>query len=144
MSSTRLFLLSGALAFGGVLCLMLGISLIDKDVRTYVAENYPAYSHGSEASSYECTGSPAEVAEQLASYQRPEARANDQGVEYLRYDDDIVIVGPDGDRPCTIRVEDVRGSRYSGGAFIFLGPGFFPGAPSGGSGGSPGGPGGGK
>ena len=144
VSSTRLFLLSGALAIGGILCLVLGISMIDKDIRTHVAENYPAYSHGSEASSYECSGSPARVAEQLANYQRPEARANDGGVEYLRYNDDIVIVGPDGARPCTIRVEDVQGSRYTGGGFIFLGPGFFPGAPSGGSGGSTGGPGGGK
>jgi Domain of unknown function (DUF4247) len=144
MSSTRLYLIAGALAIGGVVCLLLGISLASKDIRTHVAENYPAYSHGAEATSYECTGSPGAVADRLADYQRPEARATDRGTEYLRYDDDIVMVGPDGDRPCTIRVEDVRGSRYSGGAFIFLGPGFYPGAPSGGSGGSPGGPGEGK
>lgn len=144
MSKASLYLVAGALAIGGLVCLLLGISLAAKDIRTYVAENYPAYSHGAEASSYECTGSPSEVADRLAEYQRPEARATDRGVEYLRFDDDIVIVGPDGDRPCTIRVEDVRGSNYSGGAFIFLGPGFFPGAPAGGSGGSPGGPGGGK
>jgi hypothetical protein len=144
MSSTRLFLLSGALALGGVLCLMLGMSLADKDIRTYVAENFAAYSYGAEATSYECTGSPSDVADRLSDHQQPEERATDRGVEYLRYEDDIVIVGPDGNRACTIRVEDIRGSRYSGGAFIFLGPGFFPGAPSGGAGGSPGGPGGGK
>lgn len=144
MSSTRLFLLSGALALGGVVCLLLGMSLANKDIRTYVAENYAAYSYGTEATSYECAGSPGEVADQLSDYQQPEERANDRGVEYLRYEDDIVIVGPDGSRACTIRVEDVRGSRYSSGGFIFLGPGFFPGAPSGGAGGSPGGPGGGK
>ncbi|BBZ04459.1 hypothetical protein MCHIJ_38960 [Mycolicibacterium chitae] len=144
MSKGGLYLLAGALAIGGLVCLLLGMSLAAKDIRTHVAENYPAYSHGAEASSYECTGSPSEVADRLADYQRPEARATDRDVEYLRFDDDIVIVGPDNDRPCTIRVEDVRGSNYSGGAFIFLGPGFYPGAPAGGSGGSPGGPGGGK
>lgn len=144
MSRTRLYLIAAALAIAGLACLIWGISLASKDIRTHVAENYAAYSHGTEASSYECTGSPSEVADRLVAYQRPEARATDRGIEYLRYDDDIVIVGPDGNRPCTIRVEDVRGSSYRGGAFIFLGPGFFPGAPSGGSGGSPGGPGGAK
>ncbi|MDF2583612.1 MAG: hypothetical protein K0R33_2255, partial [Mycobacterium sp.] len=54
---------------------------------------------------------------------------------------DIVIVGPDGRYPCSVRVEDIN-SRYSGGGFIFLGPGFTPGSPAGGSGGSSGGPGG--
>ncbi|EHI10727.1 hypothetical protein KEK_21355 [Mycolicibacterium thermoresistibile ATCC 19527] len=143
-SSTRLYLLSGALAIAGLVCLMLGISLKSKDIRTHIAENYAAYSHGAEVTKYRCTDSPASVAARLVDYQRPEAQASDRGSEYLRYDDDIVIVGPDGNRPCAIQVEDVRGSRYSGGAFIFLGPGFYPGAPSGGSGGSPGGPGGGK
>lgn len=142
MTRTGLFWLAGGLALAGVVFLFLGISLQNKDIRSHVAENYAAYSHGAEATSYECTGSPSEVADRLAGYQRPEARATDRGIEYLRYDDDIVIVGPDGGRPCTIRVEDVRGSRYSGGGFIFLGPGFFPGAPAGGAGGSPGGPGG--
>ncbi|OBF92384.1 hypothetical protein A5790_14330 [Mycobacterium sp. 852002-51152_SCH6134967] len=142
MSRTALFWLAGGLAVAGIACLVLGISLQNRDIRTYVAENYAAHSHGSEASSYECSGSPSEVADRLADYRAPEARATDRGIEYLRYDDDIVIIGPDGNRPCTIRVEDVRGSRYSGGAFIFLGPGFFPGAPAGGAGGSSGGPGG--
>lgn len=140
MSRTALFWLAGGLAVAGVACLLLGTSLQNRDIRSYVAENYAAYSHGAEASSYECTGSPAQVADRLADYRRPEARATDRGVEYLRYEDDIVIVGPGGNRPCTIRVEDIRGSRYSGGGFIFLGPGFFPGSPAGGSGGSPGGP----
>jgi hypothetical protein len=52
-----------------------------------------------------------------------------------------VIVGPDGNRPCSIRLEGLSAG-YSHGAFLFLGPGFTPGSPSGGAGGSPGGPGG--
>ncbi|SEH87092.1 protein of unknown function [Mycolicibacterium rutilum] len=142
MSRTALFLLAAGLAAAGIACLVLGISLQNRDIRTHIEENYAAYSRTTEADSYECTGSPSEVADRLAEYQSPEARASDRGTEYLRYEDDIVIVGPAGDRPCTIRVEDVRGGRYMGGGFIFLGPGFFPGAPAGGSGGSPGGPGG--
>ncbi|MCV7279760.1 DUF4247 domain-containing protein [Mycolicibacterium flavescens] len=144
MSRNGLFLLAAGLAVAGIACLIMGVSLQNRDIRTHVAENYAAYSRSGEATSYECDGSPTEVADRLADYQSPEARATDRGTEYLRYQDDIVIVGPDGDRPCTIRVEDVRGSRYMGGGFIFLGPGFFPGAPAGGSGGSSGGPGGSK
>lgn len=141
MSRNRLFLLAGGLGIAGIVCLFVGISMLP-DIRSHVEANYAAYSRGTEATAYECTGSPSEVADRLAHHDSPEARAADRGIEYLRYDDVIVIVGPDGNRPCTIRIEDVRGSRYSGGAFIFLGPGFYPGAPSGGFGGSPGGPGG--
>ncbi|MEQ0669918.1 DUF4247 domain-containing protein, partial [Mycobacterium tuberculosis] len=51
----------------------------------------------------------------------------------------IVTVGPDGTYPCIIRVENLSAG-YNHGAYVFLGPGFTPGSPSGGSGGSPGGP----
>ena len=81
------------------------------------------------------------MADTLASYKAPAARAADGNNQYLRYSSNIVIVGPDGTHPCSIRVEDL-GARYSHGGFIFLGPGFTPGSPAGGGGGSPGGPGG--
>jgi hypothetical protein len=81
------------------------------------------------------------VANTLASYQAPEARASNGDNQYLRYSNNIVTVGPDGNYPCSIRVESLSAG-YSHGAFIFLGPGFTPGSPSGGAGGSPGGPGG--
>lgn len=81
------------------------------------------------------------MANTLAGYQSPAARASNAGSQYLRYDDAIVSVGPDGQHPCSIRVEGLGGG-YSHGAFIFLGPGFYPGAPSSGTGGSSGGPGG--
>ena len=84
---------------------------------------------------------PTQVADTLADYQEPEARAANGNNEYLRYSDNIVTVGPDGNYPCSIRVEPLSAG-YSHGAFIFLGPGFFPGSPSGGAGGTPGGPGG--
>jgi hypothetical protein len=81
------------------------------------------------------------VADTLAGYQSPAARASSAGTHYLRYDDAIVSVGADGEHPCSVRVEDLAAG-YSHGAFIFLGPGFYPGAPSGGAGGTSGGPGG--
>lgn len=139
MTRSGLFTLSGALAVGGVICLLLGMSLMGGHIRDHVAENYPQYARDRDGTDYTCSGSPNAVADDIAARVPPEARTTDRGSTYLRYDDEIVIVGPDGTRPCTIRVEDL-GARYSSGGFIFLGPGFFPGSPSGGSGGSPGGP----
>ncbi|MDY6870931.1 MAG: DUF4247 domain-containing protein [Actinomycetota bacterium] len=139
MTRTGLFTLSGALAVGGVICLLLGMSLMGGNIGDHVAANYSRYAGDTDGTDYTCSGSPSAVADDLAAQVRPEARTTDRGTTYLRYDDEIVIVGPDGTRPCTIRVEEL-GARYSSGGFIFLGPGFFPGSPSGGSGGSPGGP----
>jgi hypothetical protein len=137
MTRGNLFALSGLLALGGFLCLWLAMSVMDDDIRSHIAETYPRAATGTDT--YTCTGLPAEVADDLADHVAPEARATDRGSTYLRYDDEIVTVGPDGTWPCTVRVEDL-GARYSSGGFIFLGPGFFPGSPSGGSGGSSGGP----
>ncbi|MGV0741989.1 DUF4247 domain-containing protein [Mycolicibacterium sp. XJ870] len=140
MSRTGLFVTAGALLAAGIFCLILGISMLP-NIRTHVAEQYPIYRTDANGTNYDCQGSPAAVADQLAEYQSPEARATDGPTTYLRYDDDIVAVGPEDGHPCSIRVEDVD-ARYSHGGFIFLGPGFYPGSPAGGAGGSSGGPGG--
>ena len=141
MTRTRLLLIAGGLAAAAIACLVPGIMLLHKDIGSYVASHYHEYSRDGEGTRYECTGSPDDVADTLANYQAPAARAANDDIEYLRYSGDIVIVGPDGTRPCTIRVEEL-GARYSHGGFIFLGPGFTPGSPAGGAGGIPGGPGG--
>ena len=138
-----MLVLAIALAATSLISLIFGILLQHKDIRSYVASHYREYSHDADGTRYVCQGSPTQVADTLAGYQRPAARASSTGTQYLRYDDAIVMVGPDGMYPCSIRVEDL-GAGYSHGAFIFLGPGFHPGAPSGGAGGSPGGPGGAK
>lgn len=142
VSRTGLFVTAAGLLVAGVVCLIVGVAMLP-NIRTHVAERYPMYRTNAGGTNYECEGSPATVADQLADYQRPEARATSGASTYLRYDDDIVIVGPDQHRPCSIRVEDTN-ARYSHGGFIFLGPGFYPGSPAGGAGGSPGGPGGAK
>jgi hypothetical protein len=141
MSRNRLFLISGALAVAAVVSLIFGIILQQKNIASYIAGHYHEYSRDVNGTRYQCTGSPEQVADTLADYETPEARSANGNSEYLRYSNNIVIVGPDGNYPCSIRVEPLSAG-YSHGAFIFLGPGFSPGSPSGGAGGTPGGPGG--
>ena len=141
MSRNRLFVIAGALAVAAVACLVPGIMLLHKDIGSYIASHYREYSHDADGTRYVCTGSPKQVADTLANYQAPAARAVNGDSQYLRYSNNIVTVGPDGTYPCSIRLEGL-GARYSHGGFIFLGPGFTPGSPAGGGGGSPGGPGG--
>ena len=141
MSRNRLFVVAIGLAATSLVSLIFGISLQHKDIRSFIASHYREYSHDANGARYLCEGSPAKVADTLAGYQSPAARASSAGTQYLRYDDAIVSVGADGEHPCSVRVEDLAAG-YSHGAFIFLGPGFYPGAPSGGAGGTSGGPGG--
>jgi hypothetical protein len=115
--------------------------LLQKDIASYIASNYREYSRDASGTRYLCTGSPDQVADTLADYQEPEAHADNDNAEYLRYSNNIVIVGPDGGHPCSIRVETLSAG-YNHGAFLFLGPGFGPGSPSSGAGGTAGGPGG--
>lgn len=139
MSRARLFVLAAVLALAGAGCLVLGVMQFHDDLESYVASQYSEYSRDGNGARYECSGSPSDVADDLEDYQDSEARATNRGTEYLRYDDNMVIVGPDGRRPCTVRVEDIDAG-YSHGAFIFLGSGFRPGSPTDSAGGSTGGP----
>jgi hypothetical protein len=141
VSRNRLFLVGAGLAILATGCLILGLLLQQKDIGSYIASHYSQYSSDANGKRYACTGSPKQVADTLATYDEPEARAANGASQYLRYSNDIVTVGPDGTHPCSIRVEGL-GAGYSHGSFIFLGPGFTPGSPSGGGGGRPGGPGG--
>jgi hypothetical protein len=141
MSRNRLFVIALLLAIASFGSLFGGIMLLHKDIRSYIASHYREYAHDADGTRYLCDGSPAQVANTLAGYQSPAARASNAGSQYMRYNDAIVSVGPDGPHPCSIRVEDLSAG-YSHGAFMFLGPGFYPGAPSSGTGGSSGGPGG--
>ncbi len=141
MSRKHLFWLAGGLAAASVVSLIIGIMLLQKDIASYIASNYREYSRDANGTRYLCSGSPDQVADTLADYQEPEARADNDDNEYLRYSNNIVIVGPDGNHPCSIRVESLDAG-YSHGSFVYLGPGFGPGSPSSGAGGSSGGPGG--
>lgn len=110
------------------------------DVRRFVAETYQPQSSTRDTATFSSRDPVGMTAARIAERERPEARQADGGAEYLRYNRDIVIVSssPGGS---SIRIEDLGGG-YSGGAFVFLGPGFNPGSPSGGLRGGGGGPGG--
>src|SRR5947209_6314950 len=109
MTRTRLFLLAGALAVSAVVCLVFGVLQLRaaRDVDSYIAGHYNQYASDPNAAEYDCSGSPADVADDIEDVQESETRASNRGSEYLRYDDNIVVVGPDGSRPCTVRVEDI-------------------------------------
>lgn len=109
-------------------------------VQRFIAETYTPQGSSRDTATYSSPDPVGTTAARIAERERPEARQADGGSEYLRYNRDIVIVSaaPGGS---TIRVEDLGGG-YSGGAFVFLGPGFNPGSPAGGSRGGGGGPGG--
>ncbi|OBA59131.1 hypothetical protein A5647_18365 [Mycobacterium sp. 1100029.7] len=141
MSRKQLLWLAGGLAVASVVSLIFGIILLQKDIASYIASNYREYARDANGTRYLCSGSPDQVADTIADYAEPEARADNDDNDYLRYSNNIVIVGPDGTHPCSIRVESLSAG-YNHGSFVFLGPGFSPGSPSSSSGGSPGGPGG--
>jgi hypothetical protein len=138
MRRTHFFLLSGGLAIAAAVCLYFGITLLP-NIDSYVGDNYQRYAGSGDTTRYACTGTPSAVADDLAEAQDPDAQASDGKTTYLRYDDRIVAVGPDGNRSCSIRVEGLGGG-YNHGSYVFLGPGFYPGSPASGSSGSPGGP----
>jgi hypothetical protein len=133
-----LLLISGALVAAAAASLFFGIKFLNRNIGSYIAGHYHEYARDANGTRYECSGSPAQVANTLAGYDNPEARAASGNDQYLRYNS-MVIVGRDGNRPCSIRVEPLSAG-YSNGAYRHLGPGFTPGSPSGSSGGSPGGP----
>nr|WP_120491752.1 DUF4247 domain-containing protein [Corynebacterium lactis] len=85
---------------------------------------------------------PIEVGRELRDEIRPEAYSENGGAAYLRTKNYLFIVsrqspGAESKDSCLITKESL-GGRYSGGHFIYLGPGFGPSAPSNGSGGSAG------
>lgn len=131
--------MSRRLRVGAVLAavLVLGGCGIGNDVRDVVDDAYTLRERAGDTAVYTSEEPVGSTTAAIAGAIPPAARAADGGSEYLRYDDDIVIVSPDP-AGSTVRVEDLDG-RYRGGAFLFLGPGFRPGSPAaGGSGGGPG------
>ena len=125
------------LALAGAVLLLAACSA-SSDIRRFLDQTYERRSMQGDTVTYSSGDPVGTTVTRIVGRQQPAARQADGGSEYLRYDDDIVIVSaaPGGS---TIRVEDLDDG-YRGGAFVFLGPGFTPGSPSGGSGGG-GGPG---
>lgn len=122
-----------------VVALLLTACSGQSDIRRFIADTYRETSSSRDTATFSSDDPVGTTVTRIVGKKQPEARQADGGSEYLRYDRDIVIVSaaPGGS---SIRVEDLGGG-YSGGAFVFLGPGFNPGSPSGGVRGGGGGPG---
>ena len=106
-------------------------------VRDFLESNYQLTDTDGDTSVYASADPVGTTTAAIADAVPPAERQADGGNEYLRYDDDIVIVSA-ATSGSTVRVEDLDG-RYRGGFFAFLGPGFRPGSPAGtGGGGGPG------
>ncbi|MGH3871117.1 MAG: DUF4247 domain-containing protein [Pseudonocardiaceae bacterium] len=101
------------------------------DVRDFVDGTYALQNRSGDTATYFSRDPVGTTTSRIVGAVRPAARQADGGLEYLRYDDDIVSVSaaPGGS---TVRVEDLD-SRYRNGFFGFLGPGFRPGSPAAGS-----------
>lgn len=107
------------------------------DVRDFINNTYVLQSSNDDTAVYASDDPVGPTTSTIVNAVNPAARQSDGSAEYLRYDDDIVIVSA-ALGGSTVRVEDLDG-RYRGGFFAFLGPGFRPGAPGTGFGGGPGG-----
>lgn len=71
MSRTRLFVISGLLAAGAVVCLITGIILLQKNIASYVAGHYHEYAHDVNGRRYQCSGSPRQAADTLPRTRTP-------------------------------------------------------------------------
>ncbi len=101
----------------------------DSSVRGYLDGAFTEQGGSGDTATYLATTPVPATAQQISGAVAPIVRATDAGAEYLRYDDDIVIVSGGG-AGSTVRVEDLDGP-YSDGAYAYLGPGFDPGSPAG-------------
>jgi hypothetical protein len=113
--------------------LALGGCGIGGDVRDHLDDTYDLQGTSGDTATYVAGSAAGATAAAIAGAVTPAARAADAGAEYLRYEDDIVIVSgaPAGSR---VVVEDLD-ERYRSGAYAYLGPGFDPGSPAGDDGG---------
>lgn len=122
----------------GVCAILLGLVLVGtgKNATRYVKENYSPVA--GTAHTYECKGDQTATVRDIRDHEKPDADGSNQGSDYLRYGNDVIIVGRSGGLPCRVQLDENSRTLRSGG-FIFLGGAFSPGSPAGSSGGSSGG-----
>lgn len=90
----------------------------------FIEDEYTEISSSGDVATYRSPDKPVPTAQAIANEEAPAARASDAGAEYLRYNDNIVIVRPEGSGS-TITVEDLD-VNFRNGAYSYLGPGFRP------------------
>lgn len=111
--------------------LLLGGCGADDDVRDHLDDTYELQDSRGDTATYLAPTPVGTTTAAIVGAVPPAARQADGAAEYLRYDDDIVIVSaaPGGS---TVHVEDLD-DRYRSGHYAYLGPGFNPGSPAGGA-----------
>jgi Domain of unknown function (DUF4247) len=111
--------------------LLLGGCGSDGPVRNHLDDAYELQTESGDTATYLASTAVGATAAAIAGAVPAAARSADGSSEYLRYDDDIVIVSgaPNGS---SVRVEDLD-EGYRSGRYRHLGPGFDPGSPAGGA-----------
>ncbi|ORL34939.1 hypothetical protein A5N78_01655 [Prescottella equi] len=120
---------AGAL-LGAVVALTAGCG--GSNVRDHLADRFEHRGSQGDITNYWSPDPVGPTVTRIVDEDEPAARKADGGNEYLRYNDDIVTVGPAAGGGSNISVEDLDG-RYRGGHFVYLGPGFTPGSPAAGN-----------
>ena len=118
---------------GSALALLLTACGGAGDVRASLRDEFGDAARSGESETWQSPDPVGTVTGRIVGARDPLARRADGGNEYLRYDDDVVIVSPAPGGGSQIVAEDLDG-RYRGGGFAFLGAGFSPGSPASGSG----------
>lgn len=91
----------------------------------YIEETYSHSSASGDTDYYRSVDPVAATARSIADNTSPAARATDDTNEYLRYDENIVVVKPASNNGSDIVVEDLDGN-FRQGAYSYLGAGFRP------------------
>lgn len=108
---------------------LVGGCALGTDVRRVLEDSYEIVAQDGDTTTFAAPTPVPETTDRIAGAVVPAARAADAGSEFLRYDEDIVVVNP-AEQGSSVRVEDLDGP-YSDGAYAYLGPGFDPGSPQG-------------
>ncbi len=82
-------------------------------VRDYIADTYEHRGSSGDIDTYNSPDTVGTTVSDIVANLDPAARKADGGNEYLRYNDDIVTVGPAAGGGSTIRVEDLDGRWFS-------------------------------
>ena len=143
MSRTTLIAL--ALSGAGLLGLVLTLAIGRESVREHLASTYrplgpEAVQNGSERSRAYASDEPVtETSEAIADAVKPADERTTPAGHFLRYDDDIVTVTPEGDGGSRIQIDDEQTGYRHG--FVYLGGwwGSYSGPAEGFRGGGPGG-----